>query len=88
MTTSIIDSFKQSNQAINTCDDVAKYIVGLEIADDMQGKAVYVEGGRGWEFTDGLDATMPMWLGEEPTSRIREHLAHVGQVSADHALGF
>ena len=81
MTINIIDSFKQSHQAINSCDDVARYIVGLEIADDMHGKAVYVEGGRGWEFTDGLDTTMPMWLGEEPTTQMREHLSHIGQVS-------
>ncbi|KAK5131649.1 hypothetical protein LTR08_000776 [Meristemomyces frigidus] len=87
MTTSIIDGFRQSNQAINTCDDVAKYIVGLEVATEMNGKAVYVEGGRGWEFTDGLDASMPLWLGEEPTNRIREHLRHIGQASASKDFG-
>lgn len=41
MTTNIIDSFKQTNQAINTPEDVAKYIVGLEVAREMNGKAVY-----------------------------------------------
>lgn len=81
MTVSIIDSFKTTKQAINTTDDVARYIVGLEIATDMNGKAVYVEGGRGWEFLDGLDASMPVWLGEEPADRIRVHLEHVQQVS-------
>lgn len=80
-TTSIIDSFKETKQAINTADDVAKYVVALEVAADMNGKAVYVEGGRGWEITDGLERTMPQWLGEEPTARLREHLAHVQSVS-------
>lgn len=47
MTASIIDSFKHTKQAINTAEDVAKYIVGLEVAKEMHGKAVYVEGGRG-----------------------------------------
>ena len=41
MTVSIIDSFKETNQAINTPEDVAKYIVGLEVATDMNGKAIY-----------------------------------------------
>lgn len=79
MTVTIIDSFKATNQAINTTQDVAKYIVGLQVRKDLWGKSVYVEGGRGWEFLDQMDATMDTWLGEEPTKRIREHLAHVGQ---------
>jgi hypothetical protein len=41
MTVSIIDEFKKSNQAINTAQDVAKYIVGLQVAPEMNGKAVY-----------------------------------------------
>ncbi|KAK3724789.1 hypothetical protein LTR37_000837 [Vermiconidia calcicola] len=81
MTATIIDSFKESKQVINTPDDVAKYIVGLEVAPHMNGKAVYVEGGRGWEIMDGLDRTMPAWLGDEPTKRIREHLEHIKSVS-------
>jgi len=79
MTVTIIDSFRATKQAINTTQDVAKYIVGLQVRSDLAGKAVYVEGGRGWEFLEGMDASMDAWLGEEPTRRIREHLAHVGQ---------
>ena len=41
MTVNIIDSFKETNQAINTPEDVAKYIVGLEVAPEMNGKAIY-----------------------------------------------
>lgn len=43
MTVSIIDSFKETKQAINTPEDVAKYIVGLEVATEMNGKAIYGE---------------------------------------------
>jgi len=80
MTANIINSFKETKQAVNTCDDVAKYIVGLELATSMYGKAVYIEGGRGWEFIDGLDASMPTWLGQGPAERIRIHLEHIKQV--------
>ncbi len=48
-----------------------------------------VEGGRGWEIMDGLDRTMPGWLGEEPTQRLREHLKTVAQVrvwTSDYSL--
>ncbi|KAK5174033.1 uncharacterized protein LTR77_001113 [Saxophila tyrrhenica] len=79
MTVTIIDEFKKTNQAINSADDVAKYIIGLGVAKEMHGKAVYVEGGRGWEIMDGLDRTMPAWLGEEPTKRLRQHLETVAQ---------
>ena len=41
MTVAIIDSFKETKQAINTPKDVAKYIVGLGAAPEMNGKAVY-----------------------------------------------
>jgi len=77
MTVNIIDSFKETSQAINTPEDVAKYIVGLEISTDLHGKGLYVEGGRAWEFIDEVDATMPIWLGQEPTDRIKIHLEHV-----------
>ena len=41
MTVNIIDEFKRLDQAINTAEDVAKYIVGLEVAPEMNGKAIY-----------------------------------------------
>jgi hypothetical protein len=44
-------------------------------ADNM----LAVEGGRGWEVETGIDETMPVWLGEEPTRRLREHLKTVGK---------
>lgn len=79
MTMTIIESFRATKQDINTTQDVAKYVVGLQVRKDLWGKSVYVEGGRGWEFLEGMDASMDTWLGEEPTKRLREALAHVGQ---------
>ena len=40
MTVSIIDVFKETKQAINTPEDIAKYIIGLEVSS-MNGKAIY-----------------------------------------------
>lgn len=81
MTSNIIASFRAAKQAICTPEDVAKVILGIEVSEGMNGKGVYVEGGRGWEFEEGLDKMMPQWLGEEPTQRLREALKVVGSVS-------
>ncbi len=41
---------------------------------------VAVEGNIGWEIMDGLDRTMSDWLGEEPTTRMRQHLETIKSV--------
>ena len=41
MTVNVIDSFRETKQAINTPEGVAKYIIGLEVATEMNGKAIY-----------------------------------------------
>lgn len=82
MTQSIIESFRKTNQPINTADDIAETILGEMTTDGFYGKAVYVEGGRNWEIEEGLDRTMPQWLGEEPTRRLKEALAVVAKGEA------
>jgi len=77
MTVDIIDTFRKTKQPINTAEDIAKIILGIETTDGMNGKAVYVEQAQGWEIEDGLWRTMPDWLGEEPTARLRASLAIV-----------
>lgn len=77
MTQSIIGSFRKTNQPINTADDIAETILGEMTTDGFFGKAVYVEGGKNWEIEEGLDRTMPQWVGEEPARRIKEALAVV-----------
>jgi len=77
MTTSIIGTFREKKQPINTAEDIARTILGIETTEGMNGKAIYVEQAQGWEIEDGLWRTMPDWLGEEPTRRLREGLAIV-----------
>jgi hypothetical protein len=77
VTVTIIDKFRSTGQSICSAEDIARQILGLMTTDGMNGKAVYVEGGQGWEIEDGLRSTMPQWVGEEPTRRLREGLALV-----------
>jgi hypothetical protein len=78
MTTNIIGRFREKGLHTQTGDDVAKFVVGLEVETEMNGKAVYVEGGRGWEFEGGYGG-MEGWLGEEPTRFLRENKKFVDE---------
>jgi NAD(P)-dependent dehydrogenase (short-subunit alcohol dehydrogenase family) len=37
----------------------------------VHGRAVYIEGGKSWEIEEGLDLTMPIWMGKGPAERTR-----------------
>ncbi|KAF2217799.1 hypothetical protein CERZMDRAFT_92446 [Cercospora zeae-maydis SCOH1-5] len=71
MTTGIIGAFKDNNLFWQPPESVAKIILGLVTNKAVAGKAVYVEGGDGWEFEDSLYAAQPQWLGEEAARRLR-----------------
>lgn len=71
MTVGIVERFKAANLYWQSAESVARIILGMVCKDDMTGKAVYVEGGEGWEFEDGFYREQPRWLGEEPTRRMR-----------------
>jgi hypothetical protein len=63
--------FRKAGLFVQEPEDVARMILGFMVKEDMVGKAVYVEGGGGWEFEDGFYREQPRWLGEEPTRRMR-----------------
>ena len=80
MTVTIIPLYRSAGLEFNVPEDVAKIVVGLGTEPGMNGKTIYIEGARGWEIEEGIDRTMPQWLGEEPTARLREGLKLVGTV--------
>ncbi|RFU72188.1 transcription factor iiib 90 kda subunit [Trichoderma arundinaceum] len=53
---------------------VAGHIASVMLAKGLNGKSIYVEEGKGWDFEDGLAREMPRWLGEEPTRWSDENL--------------
>ena len=71
MTEGIAVLFKQDGLYCQTPDDVARIVVGLQIRDDLNGKGIYVEGGKGFEFEEGFYREQPAWLGEEATRMMR-----------------
>lgn len=69
--------FRERGRAVNEAGEVADIMVDMlarRVREErpLNGLAVYVEGGRGWEIEEGLKRTMGEWLGEEPTARIEE----------------
>lgn len=83
MTAAFIDTFRQPGLASQTAEDVAKMLLGISVARNMTGKAIYVEGASGWEFEDRLYQAMPQWLGEEPTRMLRANAEHVSKVDPE-----
>lgn len=81
MTAAIIDAFRDNALFWQSPESVAKVILGLMTNEEVNGKAVYVEGGDGFEFEDSLYATQPQWLGEEATKRLRANAEAVQKVS-------
>lgn len=60
MTASVIETFRANGHA-QTADDCARFYLGIANNPGMNGKSIYVEAGKGWEFEDGLWRTMPQW---------------------------
>ncbi|KIW87108.1 uncharacterized protein Z519_12219 [Cladophialophora bantiana CBS 173.52] len=73
--------FKSSAQLpshYQSSEAVAEHIASVMLAEGLNGKSIYVEEGKGWDFEDGLAREMPRWLGEEPTRWSDENLRFLG----------
>ena len=46
----------------------------------LHGRAMYIEGGRSWDIEEGLDLTMPLWMGKGPAERMKGSANAVGRV--------
>jgi hypothetical protein len=56
----------------NTPEDIARIIVGVVTDSDLNGEAVFVEGGRGWKVEQTKIDLRPQWLGERQTRQLDE----------------
>lgn len=67
MVNGIQDGWFKAELPVNTPMDVAKITAELLVDPQLNGKSMYVEGGRGWEIEENLDRLESQWLGEEPS---------------------
>ena len=65
MVDGIRENWIREGLPVNQPVDVGRVV--LEVAADgtSNGKAVFVEGGRGWDIEEGINATEEVWLGRE-----------------------
>ena len=80
MTAGIVEKFKDAGLFWQSAESVARMVLGIQCSKQMSGKAIYIEGGEGWEFEDSFYRTQPQWLGEEPTRRMRANTEAVNKV--------
>lgn len=52
------------NLPLNTSEDVAKMILQCAADPDLNGRSVFVAGGRGFDTEEGIKRTLPEWMGE------------------------
>ena len=57
--------FEAAGIEINSPRDIAEKISGLLCDSKMNGKVLYVQGGKAYDIEVGLQRTMPEWLGPE-----------------------
>ncbi|MCJ1477989.1 hypothetical protein MMC13_006664 [Lambiella insularis] len=68
----------KENLPVNQPADVAKVIVDVTRSEKLNGKAFYIEGGRGWEIEDKINELEPQWLGEEASRSLAKGQALLG----------
>ncbi|PKS08038.1 hypothetical protein jhhlp_006650 [Lomentospora prolificans] len=55
----------EEKMPLNTPEDVARFIVQCAVDKALNGTAVFVSGGRGFDTEEGINRTLPQWMGEQ-----------------------
>ncbi|KEF51971.1 uncharacterized protein A1O9_11961 [Exophiala aquamarina CBS 119918] len=80
--TGLIDLFKNRSSESNanllshyqTSTAVAQHIASFMVLAGLNGKSIYVEERKGWDFEEGLAREMPNWLGDGADKWSNENL--------------
>jgi short-subunit dehydrogenase len=67
MTAEVAEQWRKHNLPVNEPTGVAEIIVGIASHKGMNGKAIYIEGNRGWDVEENIDKLSPQWMGEQQT---------------------
>lgn len=71
MTAGLEGLFRNAELPINELPDVAQRVAEVCCDKTLNGKALYLEGGRAWDVEEGIDRTQPQWLGERQTADLQ-----------------
>lgn len=77
-----VESEGGSGRGLDGAFNTAGYAWGeAESRDGINGRAIYVEGGKGWDAEEGLAYTQPYWLGKGPCDRLVQGQKELGSGS-------
>ncbi|BCS23771.1 uncharacterized protein APUU_40215S [Aspergillus puulaauensis] len=71
MVKGIQDGWFKAGLPVNRPLDVAKVMARVLGDKELNGKSMFVEGGRAWEIEANIDRLQPQWLGEENSRTLR-----------------
>lgn len=57
--------WQEEKLPLNQPEDVARFIVQCAADSALNGRAVFVSGGQGFDTEEGYDRTLPQWMGKE-----------------------
>jgi hypothetical protein len=77
----VLPFFLKYGLPINTATDVAEVILGLASTSGLNGKTLYIEGGKSWDIEEGLLQTRPQWLAAGPVQTINKMAEILAQQS-------
>lgn len=78
MVKGVQEAWMKAKLPCNTPADVAYIIAGVLADSALNGKSMYVEGGRAWEIEANIDRLEPQWLGEEQSRSLAQGQAVLG----------
>jgi NAD(P)-dependent dehydrogenase (short-subunit alcohol dehydrogenase family) len=75
MVDGIRENWVRERLPVNSPESVGRIMLELAVGKDGEdkewnGRAVFVEGGRGWDIEEGIDKTEEQWLGKEVAERL------------------
>lgn len=75
------EKWVQEKMPMNTPEDVARFIVQCAADKVLNGAAVFVSGGRGFDTEEGINRTLPLWMGEQNAAEFLRGQEVLGLVS-------
>lgn len=72
MVDGIREGWFEAGLPVNQPGDVGRVIIEMGITKSWNGRAVLVEGGRGWDIEEGLQETQKIWLGQELSDTVEK----------------
>jgi hypothetical protein len=70
MVDGIRDKWITQGLPVNSPADVGRIMIEVGVDRKWNGRAVFVEGGRGWDIEEGIEKTEPLWLGEKVSATL------------------